>query len=463
MSQSRLNRHQISRHQFSPPQISRRHLLKGLGAGVGMVALAACAPVAPATTGSTAVNAPAKEKTTVVLWSSFTGKNGEAETALVKKFNESQGDVALDYQFQGSYEETAQKLTAAIQAQNAPDISLLSDVWWFKFYLNKALLPLDDLLTTANADLSDYQDSLINEGVRQNKHYWIPFARSTPLFYYNKAKWAAAGLPDRGPETWAEFMEWAPKLTEMDGDTVKVPAFVHPNGGSYIAWIFQAVVWQFGGSYSDPDFTMHLADEKAVSAGQFYKDSVHKDKWAIPTKDVTVDFTNELTASTMMSTGSMGGVKANAKFEFGTAMLPKQEQFGCCTGGAGLALLATTPEAKQAAAMQYMLFASSPEMTTFWAQNTGYMPVRKSALKSKEMQDYFTQFPQFKTATEQLALTRPQDAARVFVPNGDQIIGKGLERITVQEEEVATVFAEVQTILETEAKPVLEALKAVEG
>jgi sn-glycerol 3-phosphate transport system substrate-binding protein len=113
--------------------------------------------------------------------------------------------------------------------------------------------------------------------------------------------------------------------------------------------------------------------------------------------------------------------------------------------------------------MTYVAFASNPESQTFWAQNTGYMPVRKSALESEAMQTYFTEFPQFKTATEQLALTQPQDAARVFVPNGDQIIGAGLERITVQSEDVATVFAEVQTIPETEAAPVLEALQAVEG
>jgi sn-glycerol 3-phosphate transport system substrate-binding protein len=46
---------------------------------------------------------------------------------------------------------------------------------------------------------------------------------------------------------------------------------------------------------------------------------------------------------------------------------------------------------------------------------------------------------------------------------GDQIIGKGLERITVQAEEVAKVFAEVQATLAQEARPVVESLKAIEG
>jgi sn-glycerol 3-phosphate transport system substrate-binding protein len=454
---------------MSQQALSRRQLLQGMAAGAGMLALAACAPVmtpvsVPAEAGAeTGAAAPAQAPLTVTLWSSFTGKNGEAETELVKRFNESQGDVQIDYQFQGTYEETAQKLTAALQARTAPDSSLLSDVWWFKFYLNNVLLPLDELLAAENVDLADYQDSLINEGVRQGVHYWVPFARSTPLFYYNKQQWADAGLPDRGPETWAEFSEWAPKLVKMDGETMATTAFAHPDGASYIAWLFQPVVWQFGGKYSDPDFTMHMTDENTVRAGQFYADTVHTLNWARPSKDIGADFINGLTAAAMMSTGSMGGVKANATFDFGTAFLPKETNFGCCTGGAGLAILANTPEEKRQLAMQYVAFVSNPENQEYWAQNTGYMPVRKSTLERPTMQTYFEEFPQFKTATEQLALTQPQDAARVFVPNGDQIIGKGLERITVQSEAVASVFAEVQATLEQEAQPVIESLRAIEG
>ena len=442
-------------------QISRRQFLWSAGAGVSALALAACVPATLPAAQQDA--APAAEPLKLTVWSSFSGKNGEAETELVKRFNESQSNVVVDYQFQGNYEETAQKVTAALQARTAPDVSLLSDVWWFKFYLSQNLLPLDDLLSAQNIDLADYQDSLINEGVRQGKHYWMPFARSTPLFYYSKEKWAAAGLPDRGPETWDEFVEWAPTLLQKEGDELKVSAFAHPDGASYIAWLFQGVAWQFNGSYSDPDFTMRMTDEATLEAGQFYKNTVHNYGWAVPSKDISSDFINGLTAASMMSTGSMGGIKANATFEFGTAFLPKKYQFGCCTGGAGLAILASTPAEKQEAAMSYIAFVSNPENTTYWAQNTGYMPVRKSALQSEAMQSYFVEFPQFKTATEQLALTRPQDAARVFVPNGDQIIGSALERITVQSDDVAVAFADVNAILESEAQPVLEALRAIEG
>jgi sn-glycerol 3-phosphate transport system substrate-binding protein len=64
---------------------------------------------------------------------------------------------------------------------------------------------------------------------------------------------------------------------------------------------------------------------------------------------------------------------------------------------------------------------------------------------------------------DQLALTQPQDSARVFIPGGDQIIGKGLERIMIGNEDVATVWGDVKKTLEETGAPVKEALKAIEG
>lgn len=457
-------------------KLTRRQMLKG-GLGVaGAAALTACgatpaAPVADSgasaaasspATAATLVTQPGS-KVAITYWGSFTGKNGEAEKALADKFNSSQSDVTLNYQFQGNYEETAQKLTAALQSRTAPEVSLLSDVWWFKFYLARALQPLDELLPGAQIDKADYEDVLLNEGVRKGQTFWIPMARSTPLFYYNKDVFAEVGLPDRGPETWAEFAEWAPKLVKREGDTLTRAAFVHPGAAGYIAWLFQSVTWQFGGTYSTPDFKMTMTDPKTVAAGQFYGDTVNKDGWATFSTQEVTDFVNGAAATGMFSTGSLGGILRDAKFQLGTAFLPKQEAFGCCTGGAGLALMAGAPAEKQQAAMKWIAFATSPENTTFWSKETGYLPVRKSAKDSQEMQQYFQERPTFKTAVDQLPQTRPQDAARVFVPGGDQIIGKGLERIIVNKEDPAAAFDAVNKELETAAAPVLASLKAVEG
>jgi ABC-type glycerol-3-phosphate transport system substrate-binding protein len=88
--------------------MNRRQLLKSMGAGASILALAACAPAAvpsaaPSTSSDSGAAAPAAEATTITFWSSFTAANAEAEAALVEKFNEEMaGEVALDYQFQGS-------------------------------------------------------------------------------------------------------------------------------------------------------------------------------------------------------------------------------------------------------------------------------------------------------------------------------------------------------------------------
>jgi sn-glycerol 3-phosphate transport system substrate-binding protein len=468
--------------------ISRRNLLKGIGFGLGAAALAACAPsaaptatapaaeqptsaAAPATDQPTSTAAPATEQPTtapaaaagsqeIVYWG-FSGDLGKTEDKLVAMWHESQSDVKVDRQVQGSYEETAQKLTAALAANNAPDMVLLSDVWWFKFYRAKVLKVLDDLAAAAKIDSTDFVQSLWNEGVRKDHQYWIPFARSTPLFYYNADMLAAAGLPDRGPKTWDEFMEWAPKLVKKEGDTLKVAAFAGLAAASYSAWVFQCVNWAFGGSYSTPELKMTLLDDATIEATQFYSDMVNKQKVASTPKDVQKDFINGLTATAMLSTGGLTGILRDAQFKVGTAFIPEEKQFGCCTGGSGLAILTSTSDEKSTAAAKYIAYATGNEGGAFWSQNSGYMPVRTSTAESDSYKKFFAEHPQAKTAVDQLPKTRGQDSARVFIPGGDQILGKGLDRIVVGKEDVKTVWTDVTSQLDKEAEPVRKDLAAL--
>ncbi len=309
-------------------------------------------------------------------------------------------------------------------------------------------------------DFSDYVDSLIGEGNRDGVQYWVPFARSTPLFYYNKEAFAEVGLTE-APTTWDELVAVAPDLVQMDGDTVARSAFAHPDGASYVAWLFQGVVWQWGGEYSDADFNIKINEEAAVAAGEFYRSSV-ADGWATVPVDPENDFAQGFTTSILASTGSLRGITDTATIDFGTAFLPEGPVGpGVCTGGAGLAILNSSE--KHEAAFQVMSWLSSAESTAWWSQNTGYMPVQKAAVESEEMQAFFEENPNFKVAVDQLATTRAQDAARVFIPGGDQIIGGGLEEILINGGEVQSAFDAVAAELTEEAIPVLEALEERRG
>jgi sn-glycerol 3-phosphate transport system substrate-binding protein len=177
-------------------------------------------------------------------------------------------------------------------------------------------------------------------------------------------------------------------------------------------------------------------------------------------QDPSTDFNSGAALSYLDSTAGLAGHESAAKFQVGTAFLPQGPAgFGCCTGGSGLAITSATADtAKQQAAMKFIAYATGAD-TVFWSQNTGYMPVRQAALDSQEMQTFYQQHPNFKTTVDQLPKTRPQDAARELVPNGDQIIGDGLARIITNGEAADVVFKDVADQLDNEKQPVLRSLK----
>ncbi len=149
----------------------------------------------------------------------------------------------------------------------------------------------------------------------------------------------------------------------------------------------------------------------------------------------------------LMAARNVSGNVVYAKFEVGTAFYPEKQQFGCPTGGAGLAIPGAIPDANKVAAMTFIKFLDEPENTAYYSQNVGYMPVRKSAVTGP-MAEFLKSKPQFKTAIDQLAKTRAQDSARVYIPGGDAILGKGLERMLLNNEDAKNVWPDVKKELE---------------
>jgi sn-glycerol 3-phosphate transport system substrate-binding protein len=451
-------------------EVSRRTLFQLAGGAAAAAFLASCGDdsaggsttTAKAATGGSTTTAAAsnpfngvKPAAEITYWSVHPAKSKAAEEELITRFQAANPGIKVKLETAGAnYAEVSQKFQAGLAAKSVPDVVMLSDVWWFKYFLAKTITPMDDLIRATGIKLDDYQDSLIKDYQFQGKQWAMPFARSTPLFYYNKEKWAAAGLPDRAPESWDEFETWAPKLQEKMGSGQF--AFTHVKGDSYIAWTFQSIIWAFGGRYSDESFKLLLDSKEATDAGNYVRAQVNERKWA---KDEAADFTSGQTAAIISSTGGLAGILRDAKFPVGTGFLPKKTAFGCPTGGAGLAIPASISPERQLAAMTFIAFLGQPEQTAYYSQNIGYMPVRKSAVEGPLMADFFKEKPQFRTAVDQLAKTRSQDTARVYVPGGDSIIGKGLERMTLSNEPADKVWkdvsGELQKVIDTEVKPKL--------
>jgi sn-glycerol 3-phosphate transport system substrate-binding protein len=435
-----------------PRRTLDRRMFLGLGAaGAAALALGACGGPATGTEAASTTDldaddfsglSPASE---ISFWSVHPGDSRATDEELVRRFQDANPDISVRLVTAGAnYEEVAQRFQTALQGGDLPDVIMLSDVWWFKYFLNGTIAPLDGLLEAEEVDVDDYHDTLIQDYRYAGRQWGMPYARSTPLFYFNTEHWAAAGLPDRGPETWDELDEWADALQSSNGGR---PVFNHVKGASYVAWIFQSIIWAFGGRYSDDDFTITLDTDEAIAAGEYVRSQIHELGYAeVTSDDNIVDLSAGAISSTIGSTGSLSGLLASATFEVGAAFLPAKDQFGCPTGGAGLSIPAGIDPDRQLAAMRFIKFVTEPENTAYYSESVGYMPVRKSAVDL--MEDAFAREPQRRVALEQLELTSPQDSARVYLPDGDQILGRGLERIMLQNEAPADVWPDVTTELE---------------
>ncbi|MFE6863484.1 ABC transporter substrate-binding protein [Nocardia sp. NPDC057668] len=423
------------------PALSRRGFLGLAGAAGAGLALTACA-------GTGGGGKQDGDTNTITFWSNHPGTSKDLEAELITRFQAKYPDLKVELIDAGkNYEEVSQKFNAALSGGELPDVVVLSDVWWFNYALNGTIEPLDGHFASAGVNAADYVDSLLTDYKFNGKHYALPYARSTQVFYYNKDAWSKAGLPDRGPESWAEFDEWGPKLQS----TLTGEKFAHGWGDAkaYLAWTFQGPMWTFGGGYSD-EWKLKFNDPKSIAAGNFLRDMINVKKYASVRPQIAVEFGNGLIASTIASTGDLKSIKQNAagKLEFGTAFLPHPNGAGATTGGAGLAIPSRISDKRKENALKFIEFITNPANTAYFSQGTGYMPVRKSALQDPSELDFLAKNPNSKTAIDQLALTRSQDYARVFIPGADQIIGTGLEQIGLQNRDAAAAFGDITTQLQ---------------
>lgn len=433
--------------------ISRRGFL-GLAGTAGVAGLSACAGTGGSVTGTnTGGGGAGGSSGTIEFWSNHPGNSKAVEQRLIKAFEAANSGTKVKLVDAGkNYEEVAQKFNAALAGGQLPDLVVVSDVTWFNFALNKQLTPLDGLISEAGMKVDDYVDSLYNDYTFKDGHFALPYARSTPLFYYNKAVWKAAGLEDRGPKDWQEFTSWAPKLASVVGSD-KV-ALELADGSNYLDWYFQNIVWDFGGAYSK-EWTPTFSDPKTIEAGRFLQE-LAKARQVKFSKSPEADFSAGLAACILQSTGSLGGITKDAKFEFGTAFLPGKNN--CPTGGAGLGIPAGISDARKQNALKFAEFLTNPQNTVTFTQATGYMPVRKSAVELPEEKAFLEKNPNAKTAIDQLPYTRSQDNVRVLLPGGGARIGKALDQVA-QGQDVATVFkaldAESQRVFDAQIKPKL--------
>lgn len=433
------------------PQLPSRRGVLGLGGLVaGAGALAACGGPSVGDSGSSDASDAGTEEldyssvepaTEIDFWSNHPGGSKDVEAELIAQFTEETG-IAVNHVTAGStYEEIAQRFQTAQAADSGlPAAVVLSDVWWFRYYINGSIKPLDGLIDLVGIDVDDYRETLVADYQYEGQQWALPYGRSTPLFYYNRQHFSDAGLEDRAPESWEEFEEWAPRLTQAQ------TAYMYPDLAGYAGWTLQNLLWGRGSAWSD-EWTLTCSTQETIDAMQWVQDSIYDAGWAqVASSDSADTFAAGVCSTTIASTGSLVGVLEAASFDVGVGFLPAGPVDGpvCPTGGAGLGIPSAVTPAEQIAGAMLIEFMGRPESTVAFSGATGYMPLRKSA----DISELLETTPQIQTAIDQLEVTRTQDYARVFLPGADQEMANSVASFATAQGDVAEALNTLQETLD---------------
>lgn len=210
-------------------------------------------------------------KTTITVWTFFSGGEGFIVTDLIKKFNAENPDIEVVEQIV-EWGELYNKLTTAVVAGDPPDVSVMHLALVPDFASRGALTALDNY---ASKDLiADYVPAIISKAYFAGKLYAIPFDTHPLVFYYNKKLLKQAGLVDQNgqplvPKTWDEMIEYAKTVKSKLGLETALSVELGPMVGERL---FVAYYTQLGGEfYDEKTNTIKLDIEKAKKTYEFIK------------------------------------------------------------------------------------------------------------------------------------------------------------------------------------------------
>ena len=364
--------------------------------------------------------AQADAATQVQWWHAMSGVNNERVDKIAADFNASQDQYEVVPTYKGNYTETMTAAVAAFRAGEQPHIVQVFEVGTATMMgAEGAIYPVEDLMNDAGVefDLSDYLPGVVSYYTTpDNRLLSMPFNSSTPVLWYNKDAFAAAGLDaDNPPKTWAEVGE-AGKALQASG----MPCGFSLGWQSWVlvenmsAWHDQPIGTKSNGfEGTDTEFVFHENDvvtKIVAQLAEWQKDKIFD--YGGRRGDSLAKFTTGECGMWMNSSAYYGSIKDQAEFNFGIAMLPYDSDVvdapqNSIIGGATLWVLQGGSEDEYKGVAEFFDYLSSPEVQAWWHQETGYVPITKAAGELSKEQGFYESSPGTDTAIHQLSLNEP--------------------------------------------------------
>src|SRR5439155_2015105 len=152
---------------------------------------------------------PAHAVTEVMWWHAMSGELGRQLEKLAADFNASQSGYRIVPSYKGSYTETVTAAIVAFRSRTQPAIVQVNEIATATMMAAKgATYPVFELMRDEAEAFSPsaYLPAVAGYYTDVDGNMLsFPFNASTPILYYNKDLFRAAGLdPDAVPKTWPE-------------------------------------------------------------------------------------------------------------------------------------------------------------------------------------------------------------------------------------------------------------------
>jgi len=375
-----------------------------------------------------ATTAAAQAQTEINWWHAMGGELGAKLEEIVAGFNASQSDYVVNPTYKGSYTETMTAAISAFRAGEQPEIVQVFEVGTGTMMAAKgAVYPVYQLMADMGEpfDPSAFLPAVVGYYTDTDGNMLsMPFNSSTPILYYNKNVFEAAGLdPEVAPKTWGELEAFSRQIIDSGaascGFTTGWISWVQLE--NFSAWHNQPIGTLengFGGMESEFVVNGPVQVKHWENLATWQKDGVFQYGGPGGGADSAPKFYAQECAIYMNSSASRAGVIANATdFEVGYGMLPYYDDVegapqNSIIGGATLWVLQGKDEGNYKAVAEFLSYLSSAEVQADWHQFTGYLPITSAAYELGQEQGYYAANPGTEVAIQQITLNAPTENSK---------------------------------------------------
>lgn len=330
------------------------------------------------------------------FWHTRRGDQEKALQGICEDYNKQNPHVKVEPLYQGNYDRLNQKIRASIQAKDLPALAVAYESQVVEYAGSDVLVPLepfvqDPELGFTPEELSDFPNAYLDSNrfpQFENRLLSFPFTKSTLVLYHNLSLMKQAGF-EKAPETWGELEKQAAAITARTGK----PALVFETDPSTL----DGMIYSFGGELLTPEGKTRFDEAPTVQVFQLLQRMARAKTLTWATGDDAANlFVSGGCAFNLgsSSTRAQGETQIGQAFEWDLAVIPHAAGVEPVTVmyGPNVCLFRSTP-AREREAWKFVRYFVSPEVTARWARETGYLPVRKSAVELPEMKEFYEANP----------------------------------------------------------------------